>query len=208
MKKKVWFLFIVLSTSFSATMAQSADWYFIRMPVDLLPNLPLNSRKDLVDFFKNERTAVMPAAFGGEMTLKELSEDFIFLQTSQVSSLQIKLLHLNDSSKIIAVINTASAPLLNSILRFYDTGWMLLNTVQSPDINCLDFFDIQGAGKEMSDRFDKYCMRLFVQLKFEPDSSDLTAISSVKEDFQIDFPKEFLPFLKDSVKFQWQNGHF
>jgi hypothetical protein len=206
--KKVWTLFFVLQTFFSVIEAQTADWYFIKMPINLLPNLPVNSRKDLVDFYKNDRTAVMPAAFSGEMTLKKLSDDYLFLQTSDVSSLQIKLLPLNDSTKIIAFINTASAPMKNSIIRFYDTNWILLNSINVPKLTCLDFFDAMSSGKEIKDRFEKYCMRLFVELRLEPESNTLTAISSVKEDFKIDFPKEFLPFIKDSIKLSWQRGHF
>jgi len=208
MKKRIWLLFLVLLTTVSTVMAQSAEWYFIKMPVDLLPTLPINSRKDLVDFFKNERTAVMPAAFGGEMTLKVLSNDYLFLQTSQETNFQIKLLPVSDSIKIIAVVNSASAPLVNSILRFYDTDWKLLTTFVTPEISCLDFFDVSVAGKELSDRFNKYTFRLFVQLSFEAKSTDLTAVSSIKEDFKPDFPKEFLPFMKDSVKLKWKDGHF
>jgi hypothetical protein len=206
--KKIFFLFIVLLTCFNTIHSQSVDWYFIKMPVNLLPTLPENSKKDLVDFFKNDRTAVMPDTFGGEMNLKILTGDYLLLQTSQASGIQLKMLPVNDSVRVIALINTAYAPLQSSIIRFYDTDWKLLKTIKSPEITCLDFFDIKGAGKELSDRFEKYCIRLFVKLDFEPRSTDLIATQSIKEDSQIDFPKEFLPYLKDSIKFHWIGGQF
>src|SRR5574344_1776009 len=99
--KKFLLCILLIITQLTAVVAQSADFYFIKLPLDFLPDLPVNSRKDLVDFYKNERTSVMPSAFGGEMTVKEMSSSYLYLQTSSVTSLQMKLLPLNDSVNII-----------------------------------------------------------------------------------------------------------
>lgn len=208
MLNKISLISLILLLTVTASFSQSAEWYFIKMPADLLPTLPLNSRKDLVDFYKNERTSVMPAAFGGEMSLKVLKDDFIFVQTSQVTDMQIKLLPMNDTLKLIAVIHSASSPMKNSIISFYNTDWKPITGIWKNELTCLDFFDVAGSGEELSNRFKNHCIRFFIQLSFETGSNDLIVFSPIKEDSQGDFPQEFLPFLKDSFRIVWKNGKF
>lgn len=208
MLNKISLLFLLLLLTASASFSQSAELYFIKMPADLLPTLPLNSRKDLVDFYKNERTSVMPAAFGGEMTLKVLKDDYIFLQTSQATDMQIKLLPMNDTLNLIAVVHSASSPIKNSILSFYSTDWKPITGIWKNELTCLDFFNVSGAGEELSNRFKKHCVRYFIQLSFETGSNDLIVSSPIKEDSQGDFPQEFLPYLKDMFRIDWKNGRF
>lgn len=208
MLNKISLLFLLLLLTSPASFSQSAELYFIKMPAELLPTLPLNSRKDLVDFYKNERTSVMPAAFGGEMTLKVLKDDYIFLQTSQATDMQIKLLPISDTLKIIAVIYSASAPMKNSVVNFYNTDWKQISGIWKNELTCLNFFDVAGAGEELSNRFKNHCVRFFIQLSFEADSNDLIVFSPIKEDSQGNFPQEFLPFLKKSFRIDWKNGRF
>lgn len=71
MKRAILCTTLLLIATVTVVNAQSVEWYFNKMPLEMLPVLPLNSRKDLVDFYKNDRTAVMPTSLGGEMILKE-----------------------------------------------------------------------------------------------------------------------------------------
>jgi len=206
--KKFLLFFLLILTQLSTTEAQSIDFYFIKMPLDLLPDLPVNSRKDLVDFYKNERTSVMPSAFGGEMSVKEMSNSFMYLQTSGVSNFQIKLLPVNDSTNIISVIYTSSAPLKHSIIQFYDTDWKKISSINAPEVEISDFFDKASAGKELSDKFMKKVIRNFVEYSFEKDSEDLILTTSIKEDLQSEYLSDFDPFLKKSIRLKWQNGKY
>lgn len=210
MKNKLKFLFFALflpGIAWSATY--NADSCFVNMPMEILPNLPVNSKKDLVDFYKNGRTAIMPESFGGEMTLKTLSDDYIMLQTSSQTSMQLKMLKEGDgSSYIIALIFSAYAPLKDSRMQFYTSEWKPLNSIVAPKFTGMDFFDSLKAGKELSERFSKLCMRSFVYMEFQPDNNNLQAWSSIKEDIPDDLLKDFIPYIKDSVTVSWQNGYF
>ncbi len=207
MKKLLLFLLLILS-QLTTVVAQSVDFYFIKMPLDLLPDLPVNSRKDLVDFYKNERTSVMPSAFGGEMTVKEMSSSYLYLQTSSVTSLQMKLLPLNDSLNIISLIFTSSAPLKHSVIKFFDTDWKVIDSIKPPKADVLDFFDKTSAGSELSVKFKNKVIRNFIEFSFDKDSDDLILTNSVKEDLQGEFLPEFDPFLKKSIRLKWQKGKF
>lgn len=206
--KKFLLCILLIITQLTTVVAQSADFYFIKMPLDLLPDLPVNSRKDLVDFYKNERTSVMPSAFGGEMTVKEMSSSYLYLQTSSVTSLQMKLLPLNDSVNIISLIYTSSAPLKHSVIKFFDTDWKVIDSIKPPKADVLDFFDKTSAGSELSVKFKNKVIRNFIEFSFDKDSDDLILTNSVKEDLQGEFLPEFDPFLKKSIRLKWQKGKF
>ena len=56
-----------------------------------------------------------------EMT--KLTSDYLFLKTTSASTLELKLLPLNDSVKVICAVSTYSAPAADSQITFYDTNW-------------------------------------------------------------------------------------
>ncbi len=207
MKRAILYTLLLIVTV-NGVNAQSVEWYFNKMPLEMLPALPMNSRKDLVDFYKNDRTAVMPTSLGGEMILKEMSDDYLFLQTSQVSSIQIKILNLDESKRVLAFITTADAQFRNSIIQFFDTDWKPLDLIKIPSITVKDFFNTEKAGKELSDRFENYCIRNFVEMKLSSKSDIMTVSTSIKEDFGKELPAEYLPYTKDTISLQWRNGNF
>ena len=63
--------------------AQPVAHYFTQMPAELLPGITIDTRKDLIDFYKNGKLSVMPAPFGGKIQLINLQDDYLFLQTSE-----------------------------------------------------------------------------------------------------------------------------
>ncbi|MCX6308974.1 MAG: DUF3256 family protein, partial [Bacteroidia bacterium] len=70
--KKIFLLFLSL-TALTA-VAQPVAHYFTQMPAELIPGITIDTRKDLIDFSKNGKISVMPAAFGGKVQLKTLEE--------------------------------------------------------------------------------------------------------------------------------------
>lgn len=188
--------------------AQTIDQCFIQMPLELLPALPVNSRMDLVDFYKNSRTAAMPAAFKGQMLLKSLSDDYLLLQTSSETTMQLKLLPLNDSSNVLAVVYTASAPLSDSRIRFYTTNWKPIETIKATQLTVLDFLDAANVGTEQTERFKQVCPRLFVKWQLAAETLEVQAITSIKEDVPPELLEPFKPWIKDTVTLKWQYGAF
>ena len=60
-----------------------------------------------------------------EMT--ELSPDYIHVKMTPQSSWQMKLLPINDSTKVICVVATVCAPACDSHVKFYTTDWKELD---------------------------------------------------------------------------------
>lgn len=188
--------------------AQTIEQCFFQMPIDLLPTLPVSSRKDLVDFYKNDRTAVMPASFSNQMTLKQLGSDYLLLQTSASTTMQLKRLPVNDTLNILTLIYTAGAPLSDSQIRFYSTTWKPLDSFAFPALTALDFLDTAGAGVNLTGRFSQVCQRLFIQMKASPEKQELSAITSIREDVPAELLEPFKPWVKDTVTLRWRGSGF
>ena len=64
--------------------------------------------------------------FGQPTELKKLTDDYLYLQTTSKSSMEMKLLPLNDSVKIVCMVNTVCASACDSEIRFFSTQWQEL----------------------------------------------------------------------------------
>lgn len=117
--------------------AQDMKTLFIAMPDSVAPLLTKVNREDCVDFTASNMKAEVKNRFGKVSELKRLTDDYLFLQTTGSSSMEMKLLPLNDSVKVICVVNTVCGPACDSEVRFYNTDWQQLakeDFIQLPSV--------------------------------------------------------------------------
>ena len=117
--------------------AQDMKTLFIAMPDSVAPLLTKVNREDCVDFLASNMKAEVKNRFGKVSELKRLTDDYLFLQTTGSSSMEMKLLPLNDSVKVICVVNTVCGPACDSEVRFYNTDWQQLakeDFIQLPSV--------------------------------------------------------------------------
>jgi hypothetical protein len=203
------FLTVSLLMISAVALAQPASHYFTQMPANLLPSISLEMRKDLIDFYQNGKTAVMPSGFGGQVVLKEMSDDYVCLQTSDRASLQIKVMRVNDSLRVIAVTHTVAAPLRDSRVQFYTTLWKPYAEMQMPSFQATDFLDMEKVkALGLTDKVADLNPRLFVSIKFQPEKKAFWAYSSIREDMSSNLVPVFTPVLKDSVEYVLQDNRF
>lgn len=106
--------------------AQDMKELLIAMPDSVAPLLTKVNRADCVDFLASNMKAEVKNRFGKVSELKKLADDYLFLQTTASSSMEMKLLPVNDSVKVICVVHTVCGPACDSEVRFYDTRWQQL----------------------------------------------------------------------------------
>ena len=83
--------------------AQDMKTLFIAMPDSVAPLLTKVNREDCVDFLASNMKAEVKNRFGKVSELKRLTDDYLFLQTTGSSSMEMKLLPLNDSVKALSI---------------------------------------------------------------------------------------------------------
>ena len=55
--------------------------------------------------------------------MKVLTDDYVLMQTSEVGTLEMKLLPVNDSTKVVCMVKTVCASACDSSIRFYASDW-------------------------------------------------------------------------------------
>lgn len=121
--KRILALIFVLYVCGIAGRAQDLKTLFVTMPDSLSPLLTEVNRADFADFLESGMKAEVKNRFGKISEMTRLTSDYLFLKTTSASTLELKLLPLNDSVKVICAVSTYSAPAADSQIAFYDTGW-------------------------------------------------------------------------------------
>ena len=119
-KKLVVFLFAVCM-GIGSLSAQPAKTCFTNMPDSLSPLLTAVNRADFIDFLESKMKAEVTNRFGGKSEMTELTPDYIRVQVTPQSTWQMKLLSVNDSTRLICTVSTVCAPACDSHIKFYTT---------------------------------------------------------------------------------------
>ena len=118
-------ILLIVLTFFCAMpmVAQDMKSVFIAMPDSITPLLTQVNKEDCVDFLDSNMKAEVTTRFGGTAEMKVLTEDYVFLQTTPSSTLEMKLLPVNDSTKVVCMVKTVCASACDSEIHFYTSDW-------------------------------------------------------------------------------------
>jgi hypothetical protein len=194
-----------------SSMAQRMDELFIKMPSDIIIQLEEAWRKDLVDLYKSGKTATLENTMQGRSGLLELTDNYLLLQSSERSMMELKLLPLVNHTNIICMITTVSAPVADSRVYFYTTDWNPISSeglytpvtadwywkedVDHSSIACLD-------AKAMLDIF-------LVKYSLSAENFSLTAEYTTPMYLDDDSREKVTLLLKDIPKrYEWKSGRF
>lgn len=133
MKRILLLLFVV--SIWGSGRAQDLKTLFVAMPDSLSPFLTEVNKADFGDFLESGMKAEVKNRFGNISEMTTLTADYLFLKSTSASTLELKLLPLNDSVKVICAVSTYFAPAEDSRIAFYDTNWKELpcrNFIQLP----------------------------------------------------------------------------
>ena len=103
--------------------AQTARSLYINMPDSLNQLLTKSNREDFADFMDSKMKAEVQNRFNANSDMKELTTDYLLVQTTKVSTFQMKVLTMPDSTRIICAVKTFYGPVADSEIHFYNTKW-------------------------------------------------------------------------------------
>lgn len=122
MKRFLLFNFL-LSLFISGDTAQPAMRdVFAAMPDSVLPLVTKNNRLDCIDFIENHMEAKVRNAFDEYVTLEALTADYARFRTSPVAVMEMKLLALSDSARVLCLVTTAETGDTASAIRLCDSN--------------------------------------------------------------------------------------
>lgn len=209
--KKNLLLFCFFALSLSGLWGRSVADCFKEMPLRLLPSLNQAMRLDLIDFFESGKPLPMLGVLGEELELKIMTDDYLFLQTSTQSDVQLKLLPDTTGNSILAVVHTVHAPAAGSALSFYTLDWQAIARLQAPRLSSSYFLNTdclrQKSGKqdlsiaELSSLF-------FYEFKFQAGNDFLQVYTSIPDFLGEKALGAYRDCLNQRVVFQWTGSGF
>jgi hypothetical protein len=124
--KKGLLLFFIFS--FAPTIqAQTIREVFISVLSPEMLLLSSNNRMDLLDLYANDKKAVIQNVLGDEVSLNHLTDDYLRIQSGNLTT-ELFLLTMINESHLIGLIQTVCAPLCDSRMEFYTVSWKKLNS--------------------------------------------------------------------------------
>lgn len=208
MKKQLLYIFLIVWCAFSMKAAD-VSYYFERMPDEILL-LSSSARLDLMDFYKDGISSSVKGPFDNVMEIKSMSEDYLLLQISANSSWQIKVLPLNDSLEVLAVVQTVSAPAKSSSMTFYTSSWQSVSEAFSlPCPQCGDFWRldaIDSMSVEIS--LSALCSPNYYEYCLYPGNDFMEIRSSAPDVLSREVYEKLKPFFIESFRCVWNRKGF
>jgi hypothetical protein len=185
--------------------------FFIKMPDEYIPQFEDAWRKDLVELYRAGKPATLENTMNGRSTLLKLTQDYILLQTTEHSTLEMKFLPLVNQTYIVCMVTTVSAPVADSRVAFYTTDWKPLD---APELwkRSKDKWYIRSDADRQDEAFREALSHLDMDLihyRLSADNPTLSAEYVTPQYLSADEREKIMPFLTDSPKiYQWKAGRF
>lgn len=209
MRIKLWMLLCILSIS--SAFAQDMKSVFISMPDSIAPLLTKVNKEDCVDFLAYDMKAEVKNRFGGVTELKVLTDDYLFLQTTANSSMEMKLLPVNDSTKVVCMIKTVCSSACDSEVHFYSSDWkqklMTTDYLSKPEGD-LFFLPVDSSDEEYA-LIRKEANVHLLKASLSKEDVSLTFIYTTPDYLNKENKEKLEPYLrKEPVVLKWQEGKF
>jgi hypothetical protein len=124
---------------------------FSVMPDSLLPYLTKNNRLDFIDFRASNMKAEVKNKFDEPCVMTMLTDNFLHIDLSKSSTLELKLLPVSDTTQIICMVNTYAGEEKESVVKFYTTSWQCLPCTDYLTLPVADDFFIRPDTMSVSD---------------------------------------------------------
>jgi hypothetical protein len=192
-------------------MAQDMKALFSSMPDSFIPQLETAWRKDLADLYQTGKEAKLKNIMNGDSELLELTADYLMLQVSPSSYVELKMLPLINNTYIICMIRTVAGPAPDSRVAFYTTEWQPLESSALLTPCETNWFIKEEADKE-SDAYLDAVSRLDIDLvgyRLSADKPIIAAVYTTPSYLGEEERKRLKPFLKDQPRiYTWNKSSF
>lgn len=194
-----------------SVVAQDMKTVFVAMPDSVTPLLTKVNREDCIDFLDSNMKAVVKNRFGNVAEMKVLTDDYVLMQTSEVGTLEMKLLPLADSTKVICMVKTVNVPVADSSVRFYTSDWSqqldVKEFLQLPSMDA--FFLPNDSLKDEAILTRKKADMHLMKAQLSKEDTSLTFTYTTPDYLNEEDREKLLPHLrKEPIVLRWSEGKF
>lgn len=206
-------MLLLLSGGLQQISAQKMRDVFAHMPDSVLGLMTEYNRLDCIDFIENNVEAKVRNRMDGFSILQKLTADYLHLNLTAQTEVEMKLLFEPDSAGYIALVKTYAAPVKSSTLAFYKMDWTPLPVSDFVQWPAYDAFWKEGAdtlssdpdslqGKDIREKLDVR----FVSARLSEADNSLTFTLTpalVEEKDSVEISKCIRP-----VRYEWKGKRF
>lgn len=196
---------------FLSVSGQDMKTIFVAMPDSLTPLLTKVNKEDCIDFLASNMKAEVKNRFDKSAEMKALTEDYLQFQMTENSLLEMKLLPLNDSVKVVCMVKTVCSSACDSEIHFYTSDWKEeLSSADYLQKPLQDAFFIQAdTTSEEYVLARKSADVNLVKAMLSKDDSSLAFIYTTPDYMNKETREKLEPYLrKEPVVLRWQEGKF
>ena len=191
--------------------AQNMKSVFVSMPDSIAPLLTQTNKEDCIDFLDSNMKAEVTNRLGGKTEMKVLTEDYVFVQMTPNSTLEMKLLPVNDSTKVVCMVKTVCASACNSDIKFYASDWS--KELEAKDFllkpSADAFFLLNDTLPEEGVLIRKKADMHLMKASLSKDDASLSFIYTTPDYLNKEDREKLLPYLrKEPIVFRWHDGKF
>ena len=205
-------IFTWLICAFALNMnAQDMASVFTAMPDQHIPQLEGAWRKDLVDLYRSGKDARLKNTMNGFSRLDSLTADYLLLETTERSSVEMKLLPLVNKTFVVGMITTVKGPVPDSRIQFFTTEWEPLETADIFEIPTSDDWYLKKAVDRDDADFQEAVSRLDMDLihyQFSAEDFTLTATYTTPYYLDREEREKIAPYLAKPHVYKWKKHHF
>ena len=203
--------FFALLFCFLSVFGQDMKTVFVAMPDSLTPLLTKVNKEDCIDFLASNMKAEVKNRFDKPAEMKVLTEDYMQLQMTENSTLEMKLLPLNDSVKVVCMVKTVCALACDSNIHFYSSDWKeelsSADFLQKPSQDAF-FLQADLASEEYVLARKTADVNLMKAVLSKEDAT-LTFIYTTPDYMNKETREKLEPYLrKEPIVLRWQEGKF
>ena len=216
--KKVNILLAALLTYVSVGAQTTMREAWLNMPDEIIPYLNKNLRTEHIDFLDMGVKSEVNNKLNGVCVMDTLTTDYTHVTLSNSSSVELRLLSVSDTTSIICMLKTYSAPASETSVTFYDAKWNPLND----NYGLLDLKNLEEKGldslvESFAQRPDTMSVERYQELCKLVDPVMVSATADIKEPvitYSLSVPlvvrddKEPLERILRQRKFKWDGRMF
>ncbi len=192
-------------------VAQRMEEIFIKMPADVIIQLEEAWRKDLVDLYKSGKTATLENTMQGKSSLLKLTDDYLLLQSTERSTVEMKLLPLVNNTHVICMITTVSAPVADSRVLFFSTDWIPLPAERLYEPVTADWFWKERADNSSAEYLEAKSQLDMSLIKYSLHAENKSLTAEYTTPLYLDEASrgKIVSWLKEVPKqYEWKLGRF
>lgn len=209
--KRLCFIFSLIIFCVFNVWGQDFNAVFVKMPGSVIYGLTADDKNKLISNPQDTAVVITNNDLYEDIRRLAISADYIAIKTSDVGTVQIKLLPLVNNSEIICVVKTVCKNICDSRIDFYTSDWEPIENNALFPVPQIEWF-IRPDADRNSDKFKNAVSALDinpVKLELSPKGYVIKAALDIEGYLGKESYKELKPFLiNESRSFTWDKISF